>query len=71
MRNASGDSRGWVRGWAVYKERGWHPRIIGIYDTREEAEAAAQKAGRGYEVRWGSYEETQQDFISGNNFENI
>jgi hypothetical protein len=62
------DSRypGWVKGWGVVKGEppGWH--FAGIFETRLEALEAAEKAGEGYGVQWGSYDERNKEFVSGN-----
>ncbi len=57
---------GWVQGWGVIKGSppNWH--FAGIYETRAEALAAAQQAGPGYDVQWGSYDERNNEFVSGN-----
>jgi hypothetical protein len=63
---------GWVQGWTVFKGGGWRgPKIVGVYETREEAEDAARKAGEGYEVRWGSYEEDRKEIVTGDRFERV
>jgi hypothetical protein len=55
----------------VYKT-GWRgPKFAGVYATRAEAEDAAEKAGDGYEVRWGSYAEGRRDFVTGDRFETV
>lgn len=62
---------GWVQGWTVYKN-GWRgPKFVGVYETREEAEAAAKKAGEGHEVRWGSYAEDRKELVTGGGFETV
>ncbi|HEX5322089.1 MAG TPA: hypothetical protein VFW46_23240 [Stellaceae bacterium] len=61
---------GWVQGWVVFKG-GWRPRCVGVFETRDEARAAAEKAGPGFEVRWGSYDERAKDFVTGSPFETI
>jgi hypothetical protein len=70
MLHSNNRSRGWVRGWAVYKG-GFRPRFIGVFEPRDEAEAAAEKAGKGYEIRWGSYDAQHEDFVTSAPFENI
>jgi len=67
------DSRypGWVQGWAVYKSTGWRSKFVGVFETRQEAQAAAEDAGKGYEVRWGSYDEREKDFLTSEPFESI
>ncbi|HEX3881682.1 MAG TPA: hypothetical protein VHW66_03425 [Stellaceae bacterium] len=62
---------GWVQGWTVFKRGGWRSKFVGVYETREEAQAAAAKAGEGYEIRWGSYAEREQDFVTGDRFETV
>jgi hypothetical protein len=57
---------GYEQGWAVIKgvpDR-WH--VAGIYGTREEAQTAcAAQDGGGWEVRWGSYNPSTKDFVTG------
>lgn len=57
---------GWVQGWGVVKGEPpkWH--FAGIFETRAEALAAAEKAGEGHTVQWGSYDERNKEFVSGN-----
>lgn len=63
---------GWVQGWTVFKTGGWRgPKFVGVYETREEAQAAAAKAGEGYDIRWGSYAEAEQDLIGGDRFDTV
>jgi hypothetical protein len=62
---------GWVQGWTVYKTGWWRPKFVGVYETREAAEKAAEKAGEGCEVRWGSYAENRKDFVAGDRFERV
>jgi hypothetical protein len=56
----------------VYKSGGWRgPKFVGVFETRAEAETAAREAGEGYEIRWGSYDEREQDFVTGDRFETV
>lgn len=66
----SGTGPHWMRGWAVYKS-GWRSKFVGVFATRQEAEEAARKAGAGYEVRFGSYDEARKEFASGGEFATI
>jgi hypothetical protein len=58
----------WVNGWCVVK--GQQPRwqCVGTYSTRTEAEEEAAKAGDGFYVRWGGYNEQTKEFTSGPQF---
>ena len=59
------DHPGWVQGWGVIKGPPDDREFVGIFLTREDAEAAARAAGPGFEARWGSYSESEQDFNTG------
>jgi hypothetical protein len=56
---------GWVQGWGVVKgvQPDWE--FKGIYGTRAEADAAVATAGEGFEARWGGYNESTKEFVSG------
>jgi glutathione S-transferase len=56
---------GWVRGWGVVHGVSPNWTTAGVYATRDEALEAARKAGKDYEVRWGSYDERRKQFVSG------
>jgi hypothetical protein len=56
---------GYVQGWAVIKGPPHNREFAGIYADRQEAEAAAAKAGTRFETRWGSYSPKDQDYITG------
>jgi hypothetical protein len=58
----------WVNGWCVVK--GQRPRwqCVGTYASRAEAEEAAVKAGDGFYVRWGGYNERTKEFATGPSF---
>jgi hypothetical protein len=56
---------GWVQGWGVVKGEPPNWEFAGIFGEKDEADAAAAKAGAGYYARWGSYEEDSKQFISG------
>lgn len=71
MRNSPNRTPKWIRGWAVYNDSGWRRKFVGIFDTREQALAEAEKAGKGYEIRFGSYDENQHDFVTGAQFETL
>lgn len=61
----------WVHGWGVVKgtQPNWDCR--GAYATRAEADDEAAKAGKGYYVRWGSYNERTKEFTSGPSFSSV
>ena len=71
MRGTTDRGPKWVRGWLVYNDTGWRRKFIGVFDTRDEALAAAEKAGKGYEVRFGSYDENAHDFATAGQFEEL
>ncbi|HEV2189991.1 MAG TPA: hypothetical protein VGR70_22490 [Stellaceae bacterium] len=55
----------WAHGWGVVKGTQPNWDCMGAYATRSEAEDEAAKAGKGYYVRWGSYNERTKEFTSG------
>ncbi len=57
---------GWVQGWGVVEGDPPDWKFAGIFATRQEALAAATSAGPRYEIRWGSYNERDEEFVSGN-----
>jgi hypothetical protein len=57
---------GWVQGWGVVEGRPPSWKFAGVFQTLHEARTTAADAGPGYEVRWGSYEQHDPDFVSGN-----
>lgn len=61
----------WVRGWLVFKDSGWRRKFVGVFDTRDEALAAAKKAGKRYQVRFGSYDENAKDYVTAGEFEQL
>jgi transposase len=61
MQPPAPNNPGWVRGYAVVRERPWHLR--GIYPTRNEAERALKEAGDGYRVAFGDHRPGSDDFI--------
>jgi hypothetical protein len=71
MRGTSDRGSKWVHGWLVYRDNGWRRKFVGVFDTRQEALAEAEKAGKGYEVRFGSYNESAHDFTTAGQFEQI
>jgi hypothetical protein len=56
---------GWVQGWGVIKGPPRDREFAGIFVERDSAEAAAAKAGPGFAARWGSYNASTQDYITG------
>lgn len=56
---------GWVQGWGVIKGPPEDREFAGMFASRAEAEAAAVKAGPGFEPRWGSYDPANKDYITG------
>ncbi|HVC54041.1 MAG TPA: hypothetical protein VND87_18625 [Stellaceae bacterium] len=56
---------GWVQGWGVIKGESPDWTCFGAYGTRQEALDATVQAGQGYTVRWGSYNESSKQFVSG------
>jgi hypothetical protein len=61
----------WLHGWGVVKGNQPKWECKGAYETRAEAEAEAAKAGAGYYVRWGSYNERTKEFTSGPSFSSV
>jgi hypothetical protein len=59
------DHPGWAQGWGVIKGPPEDREFAGIFVDQAAAETAAANAGPGFEVRWGSYSENEQDFITG------
>jgi len=57
---------GWVRGWGVVEGDPPTWTFAGIFETQQEAQTEATRAGPGYAVRWGSYNEQTKEFVSGN-----
>jgi len=47
---------GWARGWSLVKQVREKPKFVAVFDTREDAEAAAAEAGVDYPVCFLSYE---------------
>jgi hypothetical protein len=56
---------GWVQGWGVIKGPPEDREFAGMFASRDAAEMAAVKAGPGFEVRWGSYDPENKDYITG------
>jgi hypothetical protein len=52
-----------IRGWGVVRcpPYPWH--FIGMFDSKEEAEAAAKNAGSGYQARYGDNQAGTDNFI--------
>lgn len=57
---------GWVQGWGVVDVNSPGGKFAGVFETLQEARTAAADAGLGYEVRWGSYDQRDKEFVSGN-----
>jgi hypothetical protein len=55
------ENKGWIVGWAVIRNSPWD--LIGMFPTKEEAEAAQSKLGSTYGVRHGSRKLGSNDFI--------
>jgi len=66
MLGANSRYLGWVKGWGVVEGHQSGGKFAGVFETRQEAETVAAHAGPGYMVRWGSYDERNKDFVSGN-----
>lgn len=71
MRGTSDHGPKWVRGWLVFRDSGWRRKFVGVFATREEAAAEAEKAGKGYQVRFGSYDDNARDYATAGEFEEI
>ena len=56
---------GWVQGWGVIKGPPEDREFAGMFASRDDAEAAAVKAGSGFEARWGSYDSDNNEYITG------
>jgi hypothetical protein len=41
-------------------------KLAGVFETLQEARTAAAHAGPGHDVRWGSYDQRDKEFVSGN-----
>jgi hypothetical protein len=50
-----------LTGWGVVRNGPWH--FVGIYPTKEEAEAKAAAMGPEYEVHYGENREGSDDFL--------
>lgn len=48
-------------GYCAFRRNPWH--FLGLYATREEAERQVKGAGDDYEVAFGAYRETTDDFV--------
>ncbi len=59
------DRPGWVQGWGVIKGPPEDREFAGIFVNRDDAEAEAERAGPGFEARWGSFYKSESDFITG------
>jgi hypothetical protein len=56
---------GWVQGWGVVEGNSPDWKLAGVFETLQEARTAATAAGPTYEVRWGSYDDSSKEFVSG------
>jgi hypothetical protein len=56
---------GWVQGWGVVEGESPDWKLAGVFETLQEGRAAAAEAGPSYEVRWGSYDNSSKEFVSG------
>ena len=56
---------GWVQGWGVIKGPPEEREFAGMFGSRDDAEEAALKAGVGFEVRWGSFDQDNNDYVTG------
>lgn len=65
MAHASSIHPGWEAGWAVVRGAPHRWEVAGLYDSEDEARAACAAKGRGYTVRWGSYNAADKDFVTG------
>jgi hypothetical protein len=65
MRKADPIPQGWVQGWALVKGEPPNCECAGMYETRAEAEQAAETAGEGFHTCWGRYNEGTGEFASG------
>jgi hypothetical protein len=63
--NGFSQRSGWVQGWGVIKGPPEDREFAGMFASRDEAEEAALKAGTGFEVRWGSFDADNSDYITG------
>jgi hypothetical protein len=65
MTHQSSIHPGWEEGWAIVNGAPHRWKVVGIYDTRQEAEAACTEKGDGFTVRWGAYNREEDDFVTG------
>ena len=63
--NGFSKQSGWVQGWGVIKGPPEDREFAGIFLNRDEAKAAAIKAGAGFEARWGSYDPENSGYLTG------
>lgn len=57
------DNPGNVLGWGVVRNSPWS--LLGVYSSREKAQAELSLSGEGHEVRYGSHAVGTDDFVSG------
>jgi hypothetical protein len=50
-----------VTGWGVVRSNPWH--FVGIFPTKEVAEAKVAEMGDGYGVKWGDNRKGTDDFL--------
>lgn len=50
-----------VKGWGVFRQEPWH--FVGVFPTKEAAEAKARDMGPGYIVAFGENREGTDDFV--------
>jgi hypothetical protein len=62
---ADPDSKGWVLGWAVLKDRPFPWHLVDVYPSKAAAEAEAARLNDGYIVEYGSHRLGSDDFIGG------
>ena len=65
------DHPGWVQGWGVIKGPPDDRQFAGLFASRDAADAAAAKAGSGFEARWGSYSPEERDFVTGDTDDSV
>lgn len=59
------DNKGWVLGWAVFKDRPDPWKFVDIYPSKSVAEAEAARLNDGYIVEYGSHRLGSDDFVGG------
>ncbi|MBV8888704.1 MAG: hypothetical protein JO267_07325 [Alphaproteobacteria bacterium] len=56
---------GYEQGWVVVRGDQAHQHLIGIFASREEAEAAAAREKTDCRVIWGAYNRETKDLLAG------